>query len=319
MAAEDPALLTTASPVSEAIFEPVAALPVRVWRGIQSFIRRKPLGAFGAVLVFIPILASVILPGLDLGVVETPRLVKYGPEDYELGRDVLAGPSLDHPMGTDQLGRDLFSRMLTGGRLSYVIGAGIILIQASISTTLTVVSAYYIRTVDLILQRVVEILSFVPSLILLVALFSIYGATPLALILTLGVVNGINSGRILRSVVIGVRAMPYIEAARMLGASDARIILRHVLPQVGYVIIIFATGGLAAAILAESGLAILGFGVSPNEPTFGNLLNNSRQFLRAAPHLAIFPGLVLFTVLLGARLFGDALRDVLDPRLRGSR
>jgi peptide/nickel transport system permease protein len=319
MASEDPALIVTTSPQAEVMFEPVPPLPLRVYRGLESFIRRKPLGAFGAVLVFVPILASIILPGLNLGIFEVPRIVKYGPEDYELGEAVLEGPSLDHPMGTDQLGRDLFSRMLSGGRLSYLIGFGIIIIQATISTTLTVISAYYIRTVDLLLQRVVEILSFVPSLILLVALFSIYGATPLALMITLGVVNGINSGRILRSVVIGVRSMPYIEAARMLGASDARIILRHVLPQVGYVIIIFATGGLAAAILAESGLAILGFGVSPNEPTFGNLLNNSRQFLRAAPHLAVFPGLVLFTVLLGARLFGDALRDVLDPRLRGSR
>jgi ABC-type dipeptide/oligopeptide/nickel transport system permease subunit len=111
--------------------------------------------------------------------------------------------------------------------------------------------------------------------------------------------------------------MPYIEAAKAIGASDRRVILKHVLPQVWYLIIITATGGLAAAILAESALAILGFGLSPTYPTFGNLLNGSRQFLRVAPYLALFPGFVLFMVLLGSRLLGDALRDVLDPRLRG--
>jgi peptide/nickel transport system permease protein len=319
MAAEDPALvLGEATRERGYPFERTPPLPERVYRGLIGFARRKPLGAFGALLVFVPIMMSLLLPGLDLGIVKLPRIVPYAYDDYELGRHQLEGPSLSHPMGTDQLGRDLFARLLYGARLSYLIGFGIIFIQSIISTSLSVVSAYYIRTVDLFLQRVIEIAGFVPSLILLVALFSIYGATPLALILTLGVVNGIHSGRILRSVVIGVRAMPYIESARMLGASDMRIILRHILPQVGYIIIISATGGLASAILAESGLAILGFGVSPNFPTFGNLLNASRQYLRVAPYLALFPGLVLFMVLLGARLFGDALRDVLDPRLRGS-
>jgi len=289
----------------------------RVYRGLVSFTRRKPLGMVGAVLLLIPIIASIFLPGLDLGLFELPRLVKYKYDHYELGENVLEGPSWDHPFGTDQLGRDLFSRLLYGSRMSYLIGGGVLLISSVLSTTLTIVSAYYIRTVDLIMQRIVEIIGFLPDLILLIALFSIYGATPITLILTLGILNGIQTGRILRSVVIGVRAMPYIEAAKMLGASDKRIIFRHVLPQLGYLIIITATGGLATAILVESGLAILGFGLSPTFPTFGNLLNDSRQYLRAGPHLVIFPGCVLFMVLLGSRLLGDALRDVLDPRLRG--
>jgi peptide/nickel transport system permease protein len=118
--------------------------------------------------------------------------------------------------------------------------------------------------------------------------------------------------------VISVRGMPFIEAAKSLGASDGRVIRRHVLPQIAFLIIVTATGGLANAVLVESGLAILGFGLDPNYPTFGNLLNASRQFLRSAPHLALFPGLVIFMLLLGSRLLGDALRDVLDPRLRGS-
>jgi peptide/nickel transport system permease protein len=274
---------------------------------------------FGAILVLLPVLASLLLPGLDLGFVELPRVVKYAHDDYVLGKDAMVGPSWDHPMGTDHLGRDLFSRLLYGSRMSFMIGFGVFAIASIISTSLTVVSAYYIRTVDLFLQRVVDIIGFLPELILLITLFSIYGAEPLTLILTLGVLNGVHTQRVLRSVVIGVRAMPYIEAARAIGASDKRIILKHVFPQIFYLVIITATGGLVAAILAESGLAILGFGLSPDYPTFGNLLNGSRQYLRVAPHLALFPGLILFMVLLGSRLLGDALRDVLDPRLRGSR
>jgi peptide/nickel transport system permease protein len=291
----------------------------RVFKSLVTFTKRKPLGMFGAILVLLPVLASLLLPGLDLGVVELPRVVKYSHNEYVLGQDAMEGSSWDHPMGTDHLGRDLFSRLLYGSRMSYLIGFGVFAISSILSTSLTVISAYYIRTVDLILQRVVDIIGFLPELILLITLFSIYGAEPLTMILTLGVLNGVHTQRVLRSVVISVTAMPYIEAARAIGASDKRIILRHVFPQIFYLVILTATGGLVAAILAESGLAILGFGLSPDYPTFGNLLHGSRQYLRAGPHLALYPGLVLFMVLLGSRLLGDALRDVLDPRLRGSR
>jgi peptide/nickel transport system permease protein len=186
------------------------------------------------------------------------------------------------------------------------------------SVSLTIMCAYYIRTVDLILQRVIEIVGYLPDLILIITLFSIYGAEPLTLILTLGVLRGFDTGRVLRSVIIGVRGMPYIEAARALGANDKRIIFKHILPQIGYLIIVNATAGLAAAVLVESGLAILGYGLDPNYPTFGNLLSGARQYLRVGPWLAIFPGLTIFMLLLGARLLGDALRDVMDPRLRGA-
>jgi peptide/nickel transport system permease protein len=310
-----------AGAIADAQIDPWTPQHVNIWKriysGLVSFGRRKPLGMFGGILLLIPVLASVFLPGLDLGLFQLPRVVKYKYDYYQLGQHILEGPSWDHPFGTDQLGRDLMSRLFFGSRMSYIIGWSVFLISSVISTSLTVVSAYYIRTVDLIMQRVIEIIGFLPDLILLIALFSIYGATPVTLILTLGILNGINTGRVLRSVVIGVQAMPYIEAARSIGASDKRIILKHVLPQVGYLIIVTSTGALAGAILAESGLAILGFGLSPTYPTFGNLLNDSRQYLRAAPWLAIFPGLALFMVLLGSRLLGDALRDVLDPRLRG--
>lgn len=292
---------------------------LKALRFVVVFCKRKPLGAFGAVLLLIPVLAAIFGPGLDLGIVKVPGFVKYHYSEYELGRNVLQGPSKEHWMGTDQLGRDLFSRLVYGARLSFFIGWSIFAISTVMSTTLTIVSAYYIRSVDLILTRVIEVIDFLPDLILLVAIFSIYGATPLTLILTVGVLNGFQTGRVLRSVVIGLRGQQFIEVAKSLGASDRRIILRHILPNVAYLIIIGATGALATAVLIEAGLAILGFGINPQYPSFGNLLDGSRQFLRTAPHLAIFPGLVIFMLLLGSRLMGDALRDVLDPRLRGSR
>ena len=286
---------------------------------LVTFSRRKPLGAFGALLIGLPVLGSLLLPGLDLGIVTLPRVLPYAHNEYVLGENILEGPSWEHPLGTDNFGRDQLARLLYGSRLSLFIGWSVFAISTVMSTSLTIISAYYIRTVDLIMQRLVEMFGFIPDLILIVALFSIYGATPLTLILTLGVMSGINTGRVLRSLVIGIRGQAYIEAARSIGASDKRIIVRHVLPQIAFWIIVSATNGIAAAVLVESGLAILGFGLSPDIPTLGNLLNSSRNFLRSAPYLVLAPGLMIFVILLGGRLLGDALRDVLDPRLRGSR
>ena len=299
-------------------FAPEGNLSLKVLRGLKTFARRKPLGAFGAILVLVPVIAAIILPGISIGPIEIPSLLTYRYDEYVLGQDVLVGPSSDHLMGTDQLGRDLFSRLIYGSRMSYFIGWSVFAISSVMSVSLTVLCAYYIRTVDLILQRVIEIIGYLPDLILIITLFSIYGAKPLTLILTLGILRGFDTGRVLRSVIIGIRGLPYIEAARALGATDKRIIFKHIMPQIGYLIIVNATAGLAAAVLVESGLAILGYGLDPNYPTFGNLLSGSRQYLRVAPWLAIFPGLTIFTLLLGARLLGDALRDVLDPRLRGT-
>jgi peptide/nickel transport system permease protein len=291
---------------------------IKIVRGLRSFARRKPLGAFGGILLLIPILSAIFVPGFHIGPLEFPSLLKYSYNEYTLGQDVLQPPSLEHPMGTDQLGRDLLSRLLYGSRMSYFIGWSVFAISSVMSVSLTILCAYYIRTVDLLLQRLIEVVGYLPDLILIITLFSIYGARPLTLILTLGFLRGFDTGRVLRSVVISVRGLPFIEAAKSLGATDSRVIFRHVLPQIAFLIIVNATGGLASAVLVESGLAILGFGLDPTYPTFGNLLNGSRQYLRVAPWLAIFPGLTIFMLLLGARLLGDALRDVLDPRLRGS-
>lgn len=222
-------------------------------------------------------------------------------------------------MGTDELGRDVFSRLLYGARLSLFIGLGVVLISSLISTAISLLSGFYVTTADLLLQRVVEIVSLLPDLIIIVSLFSIYGATPLTLVVTVGVLQGFHGSRVLRSLVISTRGNAFVDAARSLGASDLRIMLRHVLPNVLFWVIISGTGAIAAAIALEAGLAILGFSVQPGVPTWGNMINASRQNLRTAPHLAIFPALVLALTIFGFRLLGDSLRDVLDPRLRGAR
>jgi peptide/nickel transport system permease protein len=297
--------------------EPHQNIAVRVFIGLKAFARRKPLGAAGGSLVALILLASLLLPGLDLGLVTLPQLTRYSISDAQLGQDILEGPSNDHFFGTDRLGRDMFARVLVGVRNSMIIGGSVFAISIILSTALTLFSAYYIRTIDLLMQRVFEIIAFLPDLILIVTMLSIFGATPLALIVILGVLRGFNDSKVLRALVIGVRAQPYIEAARTLGASNNRIILRHVFPNVAYFLVITATNAVAVALVIESGLAILGIGVDPNTPTIGNLLNDSRNHFRVAPYLALIPGLALFALLLGLRLLGDALRDVMDPRLRG--
>ena len=293
-------------------------------QGLHKFARRKPLGAFGGVLVVILFVFAIFGAGLTIPVVglSIPRLAPYHYNEYDLANiqaTKLQGPSWSHVMGTDQRGRDLFSRILYGARLSVFTGLGVFLISTLLSTTLTLVSAYYIRSVDLILQRLIEVIGFLPDLIILIALFSIYGGTPVTFVLTLGVLNGINTSRVLRSIVIGLRGMPFVESAKAIGASDRRIIARHIRPHVAFYIIVSGTGAIAGAIVAEAGLAIIGFGLSPTYPTWGNLMNGAREFLRVAPHLAIFPALMIAVTIFGFRLLGDALRDVLDPRLRGNR
>jgi peptide/nickel transport system permease protein len=301
-------------------FEQKAPLWKRIPVNLYRFARKKPLGAFGGFLILILLFMAITGGGLEpLFNRPLPSIAPYHYNEYTLGRDRLVGPSSNHWFGTDQLGRDLFSRILYGAGLSLFIGIATFSISTTLSTTITLVSGYYVTSVDLILQRFIEVFGVLPDLIILISLMAIYGATPWTFVLTLGVLNGINTSRVLRSVVIGLRGQPFIEAAKAIGADDKRILLKYILPNVFFLIIVGATAGVSGAIAAEAGLAIIGFGLDPTFPTWGTLLNNSREFLRIAPHLAIFPAFMLAMTIFGFRLLGDALRDVLDPRLRGSR
>ena len=287
---------------------PVRPLPVRLATGVVKFIKRKPLGALGGFIILLLLLAAIF----------GPMVAPYRYDEYQLGRRTrLQGPSGEHLMGTDQLGRDVFSRLLYGARISVFIGIGVVLISTIISTTISVVSGYYVTSLDLVLQRILEIWIAMPDLIILIALMGLYGANPVTLVVTVGINRGLGGSRILRSLVISLRGSPFIEAAKACGASDTRILVHHILPNILFLIVIGATAGVAGAIATETALAVLGFGISPTYPSWGQMIQGSREFLRTAPHMAIFPVLALSLVIYGFNLFGDALRDIVDPRLRG--
>lgn len=301
-------------------FEQKPPLLLRVPGNLVKFAKNKPLGAFGGILVVMLLFLAFAGGGLT-GIIERdmPSIAPYRYDEYKLGQDKLEGPSSTHLFGTDELGRDVFSRLLYGAGVSLTIGIGVFLLSTTLSTAITMVSGYYVTSIDLVLQRFIEIFGVLPDLIILISLMAIYGANPLTFVLTLGVLGGINTSRVLRSVIIGIRGMPYVEAAKSIGASDRRIMIHYILPNVFFLIIVSATSSISGAITAEAGLAVIGFGLNPSFPTWGTMLNASRELLRVAPWLAIFPAMMLALTIFGFRLLGDALRDVLDPRLRGSR
>ncbi len=280
-----------------------------LWR----FIRRKPLGAIGGSIVLVLILTAIFAD-------------QIAPFAYDTGsgNDRLQGASAQHWMGTDNLGRDMFSRIVYGSRISIAVGFGAVFVGTGLATVLGILSGYFGGKFDLILQRVIDAWIAFPAIVLLAFLVTILtsrdtSATTSVVIVavTLGFVVTGSSSRVIRSSVLSIRDMPYMEAARCIGASDTRIIMRYILPNVLAPVMILATVQLGGAILAESTLSFLGFGVKPPMPAWGSMLaGNGRQFFEQAPHLAIWPGIAISLAVFGFNMLGDALRDELDPRLR---
>ena len=290
------------------------AVPPRRKRGpvlhfIGRLFREKPLGAAGAVVfvlfLFCGIFADVLAP---YGMNQIAPLKRLRP------------PSLDFPFGTDNLGRDMLSRCLYGAQLSVIIGFCAAGLATVISIALGVVSGYLGGKFDLILQRFVDAWMSFPDLIILIVVVSVVGPGMPQIIGTLGLLLGIAGSRIIRGAVVSVRENMYVHAAQSTGASTFRILWRHILPNVMAPIIVLFTTRIGTVILAESGLSFLGLGVPPPAPTWGGLLSGSgRTFMLQGPWLALAPGLCLTVVVYATNMFGDALRDLLDPRMRGSR
>ncbi len=282
----------------------------RYRRTLFSFIQHKPLAAFGGFVVLLLILMA-IAPGL---------FTTHDPNLNSLA-DRKMGPSLSHWFGTDQFGRDLYTRIIYGARTSIVIGFGVVFVSAAIAATLGVVSGYFGGLFDMLVQRVVDIGISLPGLIFIILVVTSLQQIPVLtrIILSLGFLVSLGSSRIIRGATISTKQNQYVEAAKIVGASDIRIILRHVLPNVFPVIIISASIQIGGAILTESSLAFLGYGVQPPTASWGRMLNEAREELVKSPHLAVFPGLAIFFAVYSFNMLGDGLRDVLDPRLRGSR
>jgi len=293
----------------------------RASAGLWWFARRKPLGALGGIIVVVMIIVAV----------SAQWIAPYWYDDQtwneadESKREVMEGPSLRHPFGTDDLGRDMLSRVIYGARVSVVIGFSAVAISVVLATFIGIISGYYGGWFDTLFQRLVDIWMSFPAIVLLLVIVSTFSRggdfwhRVMAIIVVMGIIMAAGSSRVIRGAAIAIKHNQYVEAARCIGASDARILAQHVLPNVFAVVIILATVQLGAAILAESSISFLGWGVPPPFPSWGQMLSSKGiLFMRSDPWLAVWPGLAIALSVYGFNMLGDALRDVLDPRLRGT-
>jgi peptide/nickel transport system permease protein len=270
-------------------------------------IRKKPLGFLGACIVFVllgtAVFADVIAP---YGYAQTSLLHRF------------RASSPEHWLGTDQLGRDLLSRIIYGTRISLTVSLGATILGTCLGTLIGVTSAFFGGRYDLSVQRLVDAWESIPNLLLLLTIISLVGPGLFNILAVLGLSFGIQNSRIIRGVALSVKENAYIEAAQAFGGSSLRIMLSHMLPNVAAIIIVVATIGLGNLILVEAALSFLGFGVPPPHPTWGGMLSlQGLSYMYQAPWLAIWPGIALSAAVFGFNMFGDALRDLLDPRLRG--
>jgi peptide/nickel transport system permease protein len=275
-------------------------------RGVIRFCRQRPLGAIGGVLIIImaltALLADVIAP-------YDPLMTNY--------TATLRPPSLKYWMGTDAYGRDVLSRVIYGSRTAMLVGFSTSFFGATLGALLGVTCAYFGGKTDIIVQRLVEILISFPLIILALAVVTVMGSGVLNVILAIAVPLVPRCAVVIRSSALAIREMPYIDAARASGFGHLRIILRHILPNVMAPYLILMTTYLGGAILVEASLSFLGMGVTEPTPTWGLMLKGAAvNFAEKAPWMAIFPGLAISTVVFGFNIFGDSLRDELDPKLR---
>lgn len=320
MATIDASVLSQASPVLPASAGGIGQWPKSIWK----FCRRKPLGAVGAVIVLTMIFIAIFVDGSLFGS-SAPWLAPEGYNHQHI-RNVDQGPSLSHPMGTDDLGRDIFSRILYGARISAVIGFSSVAIVVFFSLALGTVSGYFKGWIDTSIQRVIDVILSIPAVILLVFAISVFAGRSgpygrmLWIVLIVGFILTAANVRVIRGAAIATANNQYVDAARTLGATNFRIIFRHIVPNVIPVAIVLATVNLGTAILAEAAISFLGYGIPNPFPSWGAMLNisGSSQF-RAHPIQAVWPGLAIAFAVYGFNVLGDAMRDVLDPRLRGGR
>ncbi len=272
-----------------------------------QMLRRKPLGTIGGAVVLVMLAAAVL----------ADWLAPYGFAQTSL-RERFIAMSPAHWLGTDQLGRDLLTRLIYGARISLYVGFGAVALGSMLATAVGVLSAYFGGRLDLWLQRGVDAWMAFPPLLLLMSIMSLLGPSVWNITAVLGIAFGIQNSRIIRGVALSVREHTFVESARALGAGHVRTTTAHILPNVLPTLIVVATTGLSTVILTEASLSFLGLGVPPPYPTWGGMLSLAGlDHMYEAPWLAIWPAVALSLAVFGFNMLGDALRDLLDPRLKG--
>ncbi len=258
----------------------------------------------GILIVSIAVLAAVVGPSLS----------PYDPAAQELVRR-LEPPSMAHPFGLDELGRDILARLLAGARISLLVGIAVVSVSSVVGTVLGSIAGYFGGRVDEVISRVVDVLMAFPGILLAIALVAVLGPSLVNVVLALSVIGWVGYARLVRGQALRAREFEFVQAARALGAGPARIVLVHVLPTALPAVVVQATLGMAGAIIAEASLSFLGLGVQPPTPSWGTMLDAGRAHLFDAPHLTIFPGLAIALLVLGFNFLGDGLRDRVDPKL----
>jgi peptide/nickel transport system permease protein len=278
------------------------------WTALARFARKKPLGAAGGVLMLLMLLTAIFADVLQT----------HDPIATEASA-TLAGVSADHWLGTDHLGRDIYSRIIHGARVSLIVGVASTLLGSVLGGIIGLLSGYIGGTTDLVTQRILDILQGLPLLVLALVMSAALGPAVHNVIIAISIPIIPRSARVIRSSVLSIREMQYVEAARSLGVRHLRIAFRHILPNTIGPFIVLCTAQLGSAILVEATLSFLGLGVPEPYPSWGRMLSvSAAEYAQKAPHLVLFPGIAISLAVFGSNLLGDALRDTLDPRLRGT-
>jgi peptide/nickel transport system permease protein len=260
----------------------------------------------GALIVLLAATAAVL----------GPFVAPYDPASQQLALR-LQGPSFAHPFGLDELGRDVLARIVHGARVSMAVGLAVVTVSSLLGTLLGATAGYFGGRVDDLISRVIDVLLAFPGILLAIALVAVLGPSLVNVVLALCVIGWVGYARLVRGVTLKIRELDFVQAARALGASSPRILLRHVVPGALPALAVQTTLGMAGAILAEASLSFLGLGVQPPTPSWGTMLDAGRSHLFDAPHLTIFPGLSIAALVLGFNFVGDGLRDRVDPRTGG--
>jgi len=262
------------------------------------------------------VIGTVVLTGFVVCAIFAPYIAPHSPLQMDLTSLLKPPGTPGHLLGTDNLGRDVLSRLIYGSRISLSVGLVVVSVAAAIGTTLGLISGYFGRAADIVIMRLVEIFVAFPFLILVVAAIALLGPSLYNVMLVLGLVSWPIYARLVRSEVLAIRELPYIEAVRAIGASNVRIMFRHVLPNCLSSILVTAAMSMAGAILSTAALGFLGLGVQPPTPEWGMMLNEAKRFLRIHPWQIFYPGVAIMMVVLSLNFLGDGLRDAFDPHLR---